>query len=60
MNFGSLKQFLLFKQLEKQLNSGHCTGLHIRPTACGAHGLAARLARWAESAPGPAATTTVA
>jgi hypothetical protein len=35
-------------------------GLHIRPTACGVHGLAARLAHWAELAPVPAATTTVA
>jgi hypothetical protein len=44
----------------KILKRPHSIGLYIRPTACGAHGLAARLARWAELAPGLAATTTVA
>jgi hypothetical protein len=46
--------------LEKRLKRSHSTELHIRHTACGAHGLAARLARWAESAPGPTTTTTLA
>jgi hypothetical protein len=44
----------------KRLKRPHSTRLCIRPTTCGAYGLAARLARWAESAPGPATTTTVA
>jgi hypothetical protein len=42
----------------KRLKRPHSTELCIRPTTCGAYGLAARLARWAESAPGPATTTT--
>jgi hypothetical protein len=32
------------------LKRPHSVGLHIRPTACGAHGLVAHLAHWAEMA----------
>jgi hypothetical protein len=52
--------FWELKEIKKRFKWPHSTGLHIRPMACGAHGLAARLARWAKSAPGPAVTTTVA
>jgi hypothetical protein len=59
-NFGSLKHFLRIKINWKRLKRPHSIVLHIRLTACGARGLEAHLARWAESAPGSAATTTVA
>jgi hypothetical protein len=61
----SLYKFLKFGTIFENKNklkkdSKHNSELHIRPTACGGHRLAACLAHWAELAPGPAATTTVA